>query len=387
MNLEEKDRIGRYLVPHLDEIVFDELSDAYLAKAGIADILTDVPVPLRKSELGGISTLTIAKCMAFVIGCDPEFKYKENYVSYIVRIFGEKFADALVAEGVEAADAKNDYDYACIMFRAAMQINPENAGAYYCYGRACKDAYETAAADLGVSEDAEEFVGRFKAEALEAFEVATLKDPTLAEAYYFLGYAYVNMGLYVKSKLTWEEYMKLTEDAASIDETDEKMQDESFAERIKELRQIRKEIAARLESLEKPVEIEKGYNLVISGRYEEGIAALSEYKESEFASWWPLWFYLGTAYAELGENEEAVSCFTEVLKYSPSHLETMEELVKLYEKLGDEEKAKKYADKAEIVKDNMEKDRQLAEENLQNAAEKQRRMAEVMTKEGTGKVN
>lgn len=387
MNLEEKDRIGRYLVPHLDEIIFDELSDAYLAKAGIADILTDVPVPLRKSELGGISTLTIAKCMAFVIGCDPEFKYKENYVSYIVRTFGEKFADALVAEGVEAADAKNDYDYACIMFRAAMQINPENAGAYYCYGRACKDAYETAAADLGVSEDAEEFVGRFKAEALEAFEVATLKDPTLAEAYYFLGYAYVNMGLYVKSKLTWEEYMKLTEEAASIDETDEKMQDESFAERIKELRQIRKEIAARLESLEKPVEIEKGYNLVISGRYEEGIAALSEYKESEFASWWPLWFYLGTAYAELGENEEAVSCFTEVLKYSPSHLETMEELVKLYEKLGDEEKAKKYADKAEIVKDNMEKDRQLAEENLQNAAEKQRKIAEVMTKEGTGKVN
>lgn len=387
MNLEEKDRIGRYLVPHLDEIIFDELSDAYLAKAGIADILTDVPVPLRKNELGGISTLTIAKCMAFVIGCDPEFKYKENYVSYIVRTFGEKFADALVAEGVEAADAKNDYDYACIMFRAAMQINPENAGAYYCYGRACKDAYETAAADLGVSEDAEEFVGRFKAEALEAFEVATLKDPTLAEAYYFLGYAYVNMGLYVKSKLTWEEYMKLTEEAASIDETDEKMQDESFAERIKELRQIRKEIAARLESLEKPVEIEKGYNLVISGRYEEGIAALSEYKESEFASWWPLWFYLGTAYAELGESEEAVSCFTEVLKYSPSHLETMEELVKLYEKLGDEEKAKKYADKAEIVKGNMEKDRQLAEENLQNAAEKQRKIAEVMTKEGTGKVN
>lgn len=387
MNLEEKDRIGRYLVPHLDEIVFDELSDAYLAKAGIADILTDVPVPLRKSELGGISTLTIAKCMAFVIGCDPEFKYKENYVSYIVRTFGEKFADALVAEGVEAADAKNDYDYACIMFRAAMQINPENAGAYYCYGRACKDAYETAAADLGVSEDAEEFVGRFKAEALEAFEVATIKDPTLAEAYYFLGYAYVNMGLYVKSKLTWEEYMKLTEEAASIDETDEQMQDESFAARIKELRQIRKEIAARLESLEKPVEIEKGYNLVISGRYEEGIAALSEYKESEFASWWPLWFYLGTAYTELGENEEAVSCFTEVLKYSPSHLESMEELVKLYEKLGDEVKAKKYADKAEIVKGNMEKDRQLAEENLQNAAEKQRKIAEVMTKEGTGKVN
>lgn len=44
MNLEEKDRIGRYLTAHLDEIVFDELSEAYLARAGVADILTDVPV-------------------------------------------------------------------------------------------------------------------------------------------------------------------------------------------------------------------------------------------------------------------------------------------------------------------------------------------------------
>lgn len=387
MNLEEKDRIGQYLTPHLDEIVFDELSDAYLAKAGMADILTDVPVPLRKSELGGISTLTIAKCMAFVIGCDPEFKYKENYVSYILRTFGESFADALIAEGVEAADSKNDYDYACIMFRGAMQINSENAGAYYCYGRACKDAYETASADLGITEEAEEFVGRFKAEALEAFEVATIKNPKLAEAYYFLGYAYVNMGLYVKSKLTWEEYMKLTEEAASIDETDDRMQDEAFAAHIKELREIRKEIAERIKSLEKPVEIEKGYNLVISGRYEEGIAALSEYKESEFASWWPLWFYLGTAYGELGENEEAVSCFTEVLKYAPSHIDAMEELVKLYEKLGDNEKSKKYANKIEVVKSNIEKDKQLAEENLQASSEKQRRMVEVMTKEGTGKVN
>ena len=97
MNLEEKDRIGQYLRPRLEEIVFDELSDAYLEKAGIADILTGVPIPLKKNELGSISTLTIAKCMAFVIGCDPEFKYKENYIAYITRTFEVRFADALIA--------------------------------------------------------------------------------------------------------------------------------------------------------------------------------------------------------------------------------------------------------------------------------------------------
>ena len=387
MNLEEKDRIGQYLRPQLSEIIFDELSDAYLAKAGIADILTGVPIPLKKTELGNISTLTIAKCMAFVIGCDPEFKYKENYIAYIKRMFEVRFADALLAEGVETAATKKSYDYACILFRAAMQIEPDNANAYYCYGRACRDAYEAAAETLEASEETEEFIGRFKAEALEAFEVATLKDPKFADAYYFLGYAYLNMGLYVKAKMTWDEYMKLTEKEANIDETDIKLQDEGFRLRVKELREIRKEIDARLKSLEKPVEIEKGYNLVISGRYEEGIAVLSEYKEGEFSSWWPLWFYLGTAYGELGETDEAIDCFTEVLKYAPSNIESMEALIGLYEKTGDDEKVQKYTKKIEIIKGNLEKDRQLAEENRRAAAEKQRLMTEVLTKEGTGKAN
>ena len=47
MNLSAKDRIGHYLVPHLSEMVFDELSDGYLERAGITDILKGVPVPVR----------------------------------------------------------------------------------------------------------------------------------------------------------------------------------------------------------------------------------------------------------------------------------------------------------------------------------------------------
>ena len=327
MDLQEKDRIGRYLTPHLSEMVFDELSEGYLKKAGIADIMTGVPVPIRKKKLGNITTLAIARNMAFVIGCDPSFQYRENYIAYILRTFDKRFAQGLIADGVDGA-AKNDYDYACIQFRAAMQIDPDNADAYYCYGRACKDAYEAA-------ED-EEFVGRFKAESLEAFEIATLKNPHLADAFYFLGYGYVNLGLYVKARLTWQEFMKLSEDE-----------------------ELKKEIAERLGQLEEPVKIEKGYNLVLSGKYEEGISVLSQYTEGSFAGWWPLWYYLGVAYAGLGENDEAIASFLQVLRFSPSNEETMEELVKLYENIGDEERASKYRNKIQLVRENAEKDREI----------------------------
>lgn len=329
MNLQEKDRISQYLTPHLSEMIFDELSDGYLERAGIKDIMTGVPVPIRKTELESISTLSIARNMAFVIGCDPTFQYKENYIAYILRAFDKRFAEGLIADGVEGA-ARNDFEYACIQFRAAMQIDPDNANAYYCYGRACKDAYEAG--------EEEELVGRFKAESLEAFEIATLKNPQLAEAFYFLGYGYVNLGLYIKAKLTWEDFMKLSADE-----------------------ELKKEIVQRLEQLEQPVEIEKGYNMVLAGKYEEGIEALSVYTEGQYADWWPLWYYLGAAYASLERDDEAVASFLQVLRFSPSNAEAMEELVKLYEKLGDEEKAAKYRTKLEIVSENAKKDREVAE--------------------------
>ena len=325
-----QDRIGEYLIPHLDEFVFDELSDSYLERAGLADILTDVPVPIRKTAMTNLSTLVIAQNMAFVVGCDVNFKYRDNYTAYIARTFTAEFAKPLINEGVEAA-AKEDFDSACIYFRAALLIDPDSTDALYCYGRACRDAYERG--------EGEEYVGRFKAESLEAFEKLTLKKPDFDMGFYFLGYGYLNLGLYVKAKLTWETFMSLSSDKAQ-----------------------REEIQEFLIKLEEPVKIEEGYNHVLSGHYEEGIRILGSYEnDRRFNTWWPLWYYLGVAYRELGRYEEAEARLREVLKLSPSNVEAMQALIEIYRLLDDAEKAEKYERKVKLVLDNQEKDR--AEKN------------------------
>lgn len=326
------DRIGEYLYPHTKDFLFDELSDNYLKKSGVDDILSGVPVPIRKTALDHLSTLMIAQNMAYIIGCDVNFKYRENYVAYILRTFTVDFAKPLINEGVEAA-AKGDFDYACICFRGALLIDPDSADALYCYGRACKDAYEAGSG--------EEYIGRYKAESLEAFEKLTLKKPDFDMGFYFLGYGYLNLGLYVKAKLTWETFMTLSENEEQ-----------------------KKEVAVWLEKLVEPVKIEEGYNLVLSGRYEEGAAILSAYEEdARFNSWWPLWYYLGTAHRGLAQNEESERCYLRVLQLSPSNTQAMEELVSLYETedaagvLGAKEKAEKYRKKIDVVNRNAQLDK------------------------------
>jgi len=311
---ELQDRIGEFLFPHTKDYIFDELSENYLKKNNFYDILSNVPVPIRKDDLTNLTNVKIAHNMAVIIGCDINFKFRDNYVEYIKRSFGTDFAKPLINEGVEAA-SKNDFDYACILFRAALLIDPNSSDALYCYARACKDSYE-----IGEGED---YVGRYKAEALESFERLTMDKPDFDMGFYFLGYAYLNMGLYIKAQLTWKDFLALIEG----DESEEKK-----------------------------------YNCILSNRFVDGIKILSSYEDSErFKNWWPLWYYLGIAYKHIDDINNAEESFRKVLKLSPSNIEAMTELVEIYKKTGEKELEEKYANKIKLVKRNIEEER--AEKN------------------------
>lgn len=341
------DRIGQFLIGHLQNYIFDELSDNFLEKNGFTGILSGVPVPVRKDDMVDLSIKKICINMAFVMGCDVNFKYRDNYVSFILKNYGPDFGRYLLQEGIDGA-SKNDYDFACIMFRAALLIDTENVDAIYCYGRACSDAYAR-----GGSED---FVGAFKAEAIEAFEKTTLKRPDFREAYYYLAYAYMNLGLYIKAKLTFEEFKTLTERVLDNPDSGSSMENPD------ELKKAVREADEWIKKLKDPVRIEEGYNMVISGRYREGIQILSQYTDrEEFNTFWPMWYYLGLAYREVGMPEMAEAAFISVLKYSTSNIDAMEELIEVYEFMGRDDMAEKYVKKIDLVRENAEKDKREAD--------------------------
>lgn len=332
LNQNKEDRLKRYFVPLLKEMVFSEFSENFINKMGLSKELLEIPIPFKAIDFQnsksqeGLKTIDIARNMIFVIGCDLDFEYAEQYRAFLNTVFDEKIADAVAAEANEYA-LKGEFERACIGFRACLYLKKEHRNGLYGYAMVCRELYLN-------SED-EEYVGRFKAEAFETFEYLSLCHPDFSMAHYHLGYGYLNLGLYIKAKLAWEEFLELNT------ETD-----------------LLNEIRQRVSQLEDPVRLEQGNNAVISGRYEEGKQILLPYTKTNYMVWWPLSYYLGISHNRLGEYKEAIECFKRVLTMNGSHLESMEELVSIYRETGDSENENKYVQKIQIVKENILKDKE-----------------------------
>jgi tetratricopeptide (TPR) repeat protein len=328
----EKDRVKEYLLPITEDYIFDELSDDYLRRAELTDILKGVPVPLGKSQLSSLTNLKIAHNMAVIIGCDPDFPYVDNYKKAILKSFGQKFIRLLIKEGLEKAERKEFLEGA-VLFRAARILDPKSVDALYAYAKICKDIYDA-------GED-NEYIGRFKAESIEAFEALTKLSPDFDMPYYFLGYGYLNLGLYLKAKLAWDRFLNLASDDTSTEKKD-----------------LYKEIQDWQEKLKEPILIEEAYNDILAERFPEGIRKLSPYTGDErFCFWWPLWYYLGLAKSRMGMYEEAEGDLLRGLSLSPSNTDIMEELVLIYHISGDQDKEDKYRSKIDLIIKNGSKEK------------------------------
>jgi tetratricopeptide (TPR) repeat protein len=318
------DRIKKYLTEYLNDFIFDEFSDSYLRKAKLIEIMKGVPVPLRKEDLEafasekGLPVKIIGENMARVIGVDPKFRHAKAYIMFLERIMGKRACEMFAKEGRrEAVD--DEYDPSLIHFRAGLVMNPIDMACMYGYARTCRALYEKS--------DDEAYIGDFKAEAFEYFEMLTEIHPRYAYGWYYLGYMYLNMGLYQKAHIAWESFLPLPRNNTKD----------------------RKEIRNRLKQIQIPMQIENGYNAILAGRWTDGVSTLEPFTESAYKEWWPLWYYLGEGYLNTGRVEQAKEAFTEALRFNASHIDSMRELVNIYEAEGDPEMVKKYSDKIRLV--------------------------------------
>ncbi len=316
--INDKDKIQKYITHINDEFKLAILPRDLLKETDNLHILNKIPVPINKDEKDKVSSLQLAINMMIVLACNTNFKHKNNYITFILKNIGQDMSTMLLHKGIDYAN-KKEYIDALIMFRAVLILDNNSLDSLYNYALVCRDIYNEC-------EDDEEKIALFKVESIEALEELTLKHPDYSMGYYHLGYSYLNMGLYLKAKITWESFLDSSSEKELIEEINE-----------------------RISLLEDPIDIERGANFILSGRYTEGIEVLSNYKQGEFGEWWPLWYNLGIAYSALEQYDEAIESFLTVLTYSSSNTVVMQELSELYAVIGDEEKAEKYRNKINLI--------------------------------------
>ena len=328
----KNDRIVKYLDKYIKSFLFVEFSPEFMKKLKIDDIVTGVRVPLNPRDLKdfaggeGVSATQIAENMLYVIGCNPNFKYAREYKEYMARFFKDSLAKDVLMAGVSYVQAK-DLTVACIHFRAALALEPNMKEAMYNYARICREIY------VDTDPEDEEKIGRFKAEFIDALEQLTIDYPDFDQPFYFLGYAYLNMGLYEKAGLTWEKFITICQDPS-----------------------VMAEITQRLGQISEPRKIEQGCNHVISGRYQEGLITLMQFQNSNYDTWWPLHFYLGIAYEELGNDLMAKTEYEKTLKLNAAQMEAMEGLIRIFTRENNQEMIDKYTKKKAIVEENLKLD-------------------------------
>lgn len=322
---EKNNRLTKYFEKYLKSFLFLELNEDIcdkleIDKEGRPLIVPVMPQDLKEFEERGLPINQLTLNMVFVIGGNPCFKHSETYIKLIKRLFHREVLDYIMSQAMLCV-RNGDFERACVFFRAAVAIKGDFKEALYNYGRACKEIYDNS--------DVEDVIGNFKAEAIEIFEQLTIDFEDFAEGYYFLGYMYINMGLYTKAGLTWEKYLKLSDNGEGI-----------------------AEIAGRLRDIREPREIELACNKVISGNYMDGYIQLLPFLNSDYNTWWPLHFYLAVACEELANDEEAEKRYLNALQLNPSFADAMDGLIRIYDKRGDYEMKMKYAEKKRIVMDN-----------------------------------
>ncbi|HFL3591367.1 TPA: tetratricopeptide repeat protein [Clostridioides difficile] len=331
-------KIEKYLLKKAEELAFItikhggefKLKSYEVPKGGL-----DVPIKnevlvkgiKEKTAQDKLNSMSIADAMIYIIGIDSKFKNNAEY---------EKFLNAL-SKDIDL-DLKSYMGYmsrkyfeigehtdSLIYIKAFITIYPDDLDAMYNYAIVCQEIAKQYQKDMD-----DKAMNAFLLEAMAKLEKVIDVDENFALGYYHLGYHYYNQGQYLKTKLTWEEALRLGLDADLVAEVQENLGKMDFK-----------------------VQYEEGYTLVFQGKFKEGLEKLLPLEE-EHMDWWNLLFMIALGYKGMGEIEQAKMYLEKILIIKPNQVDTIVELGLCEAYKNNLDKAIEYFEQAAKIKEDPE---------------------------------
>lgn len=331
-------KIEKYLLKKAEELAFItikhggefKLKSYEVPKGGL-----DVPIKnevlvkgiKEKTAQDKLNSMSIADAMIYIIGIDSKFKNNAEY---------EKFLNAL-SKDIDL-DLKSYMGYmsrkyfeigehtdSLIYIKAFITMYPDDLDAMYNYAIVCQEIAKQYQKDMD-----DKAMNAFLLEAMAKLEKVIDVDENFALGYYHLGYHYYNQGQYLKTKLTWEEALRLGLDVDLVAEVQENLGKMDFK-----------------------VQYEEGYTLVFQGKFKEGLEKLLPLEE-EHMDWWNLLFMIALGYKGMGEIEQAKMYLEKILIIKPNQVDTIVELGLCEAYKNNLDKAIEYFEQAAKIKEDPE---------------------------------
>ncbi|MEF9991201.1 MAG: tetratricopeptide repeat protein [Romboutsia sp.] len=303
-------KIEKYLLRKADELSFITIkNDGEFQLEGYEIPKNGLDVPIKNEVLvkgikekvaqERLNSMSFADAMIYIIGIDSKFKYNDEYKKFLGAL--EKKIDLDVRAYMGYMSRKyfdiEEYTDSLIYLKALITMYPNDLDGMYHYAIVCQEMAKQHQKDSD-----NEAMNKFLLEALGKLEELVQIDGNFSLGYYHLGYHYYNQGQYLKTKVIWEEALKLGLDADLIAEIQENIGKMDFK-----------------------VQYEEGYTLVFQGKNEEGLEKLLPLQD-EHSDWWNLLFMIGLAYKNMNEVEQAKKYFEKILIIKPHQVDAMVEL-------------------------------------------------------------
>ncbi|KDR96030.1 TPR repeat-containing protein [Peptoclostridium litorale DSM 5388] len=301
-----KSHIEKYLLDRTKDISFISIKEnAELNIKGYTLPKAGLDIPVLNADLAkgiqdgtaqkGISVASIARGIIDIIGTDPSFRNNGEYKKMLSAMY-QDIGGYIEYSGVKMANEGKKTD-AIVYFRALMELDEKNINGLYNYALLCQD--------VAFSCDSEKESKKrrdFLKEAKSYFEKLANEYPDFSKGIYNLAFFKYEEGEYEQAKNMWNESVE-----AGLDE---------------ELEQRAIEMIGLCAD---KVKIEEGIELVISGESHAALETLLPLV-NKHAGDWKLLFFIGVAYRQLGEVQEAMMYFRDILLIDKDNVDTMVEM-------------------------------------------------------------
>lgn len=331
-------KIEKYLLKKAEELAFITIKHGGEFKLKSYDVPKDgLDVPIKnevlvkgikeKTAQDKLNSMSIADAMIYIIGIDSKFKNNGEYEKFLNALAKDINLDLKAYMGYMSRKyfEIGEHTDSLIYIKAFITMYPDDLDAMYNYAIVCQEIAKQYQKDMD-----EKAMNAFLLEAMAKLEKIIGVDENFALGYYHLGYHYYNQGQYLKTKLTWEDALKLGLDADLV-----------------------AEIQDNLGKMDFKVQYEEGYTLVFQGKFKEGLEKLLPLEE-EHMDWWNLLFMIALGYKGMGEIEQAEMYLEKILIIKPKQVDAIVELGLCEAYKNNLDKAIEYFEQAAKIKEDPE---------------------------------